>query len=59
MKHLADISARPSFKAALARRNNEALPENFGGQVAVVLEEAKYHRGPGGQMKGWGVKWLP
>jgi hypothetical protein len=56
---VADLIAHPSFKAALARRNNEALPDNFGGRIAAVLEETKYHRSPQGQIQGWGTKWLP
>jgi hypothetical protein len=56
---LADIIAHPSYKAALARRNNEAPPSNFGGQIAQLLETSKYYRSPSGQIIGWGVKWLP
>lgn len=56
---LADLVAHPSFKAALARRNGEALPQNFGGQIAVILENAKYDRSPSGRVDGWGRKWLP
>jgi hypothetical protein len=56
---LADIIAHPSFRAALARRNNEALLANFGGQIAQILEDQKYYRSPTGRFIGWGVKWLP
>jgi hypothetical protein len=56
---VADLIAHPSFKAVLARRNNESLPENFGGRIATILEEVKYRRGPQGQIQGWGTKWLP
>jgi hypothetical protein len=56
---LADLIAHPSFRATLARRQNQALPSNFGGQIAQLLEESKYHRDPRGKIYGWGRKWLP
>ena len=56
---IADMIAHPSFKGALARRNNEALPNNFGGRIASILEESKYYRSPRGTIDGWGRKWLP
>lgn len=56
---LADLIAHPSYRATLARRNNQALALNFGGQIAEVLEESKYSRSPTGKIDGWGRKWLP
>jgi hypothetical protein len=56
---VADLIAHPSYKAALARRNREALPRNFGGQIAAILEQSKYRRSPSGTIDGWGRKWLP
>jgi len=56
---LADILAYPSFRATLARHNNEKLPDNFGGLIAKILERSKYYRSPLGQIQGWGQKWLP
>ncbi len=56
---LADLIASPSFRAALARRNNQPLPADFGGQIAQILEATKLHRSPAGQINGWGRKWLP
>lgn len=56
---IADLIAHPSFRATLARRENQALPTNFGGQIAHILENSKYDRGPRGQIDGWGRKWLP
>jgi hypothetical protein len=56
---LADILAYPSYRATLARHNNEKLPDNFGGLIAEILEESKYSRSPRGQIQGWGQKWLP
>jgi hypothetical protein len=56
---LADIIAHPSFKLALARRNNEATPKNFGGQIGQVLLDGKYYCSASGKIDGWGIKWLP
>ncbi|MBI5446414.1 MAG: DUF3800 domain-containing protein [Deltaproteobacteria bacterium] len=56
---LADLLAHPSFRATLARRHRQPLPENFGGEIAKVLEEAKYNRSRDGRIEGWGRKWLP
>lgn len=57
---LADLIAHPSFKAMQARREKKALPHNFGGQIATILETDKYHRNPSdGRIDGWGRKWLP
>lgn len=56
---VADLIAHPSYKAALARRNNQALPDNFGGRIATILEHQKYDRDERGKIEGWGWKWLP
>lgn len=56
---LADLIAHPSFRAVLARQQNQSLAVNFGGQIARILEETKYDRGPGAKLRGWGQKWLP
>ena len=56
---IADVIAHPSFRTALARRNKEMPPQNFGGQIAQILEDQKYYRSPTGHFVGWGVKWLP
>ncbi len=56
---LADLIAYPSYRASLARHNREALPVNFGGQIATILEISKYNRSPQGKIDGWGRKWLP
>lgn len=56
---LADLIAHPSYRGALARRQNQPLPGNFGGKIAALLETEKYHRSPSGKILGWGVKWLP
>ena len=56
---LADLIAHPSFRASLARHSREALADNFGGQIAAILEASKYNRSPQGKIDGWGRKWLP
>lgn len=56
---IADLIAHPSYRATLARRNGQALPTNFGGEVARILEESKYNRNTRGKIDGWGRKWLP
>jgi hypothetical protein len=56
---LADIIAHPSFRATVKRHSREALPDNFGGKIAGILEKSKYHRSPEGKINGWGRKWLP
>lgn len=56
---IADLIAHPSYKATLARHLRQELPENFGGQIAQILEEQKYYRNNRGKIDGWGRKWLP
>ena len=56
---LADLIAHPSYRVALTRRNREALPDNFGGQIGQILLDSKYDRSPSGRIDGWGIKWLP
>ena len=56
---LADLLAHPGYKTALARRNREALPGNFGGQIGQILLDSKYDRNQAGKIDGWGIKWLP
>lgn len=56
---LVDLLAHASFKATLAHHNNEPLPQNFGGQIAQILETQKYNRSLTGRIDGWGTKWLP
>ncbi len=56
---LADIIAHPSYKVALARRNNDAIPRNFGGEIGQILLSEKYYQSPSGKIDGWGIKWLP
>ena len=55
----ADLVAHPSFKATLARKNRQSLPSNYGGRIALILENKKYYRSPSGRIEGWGRKWLP
>ncbi len=56
---LADLLAHPSFRATFARHQNDPLSDNFGGQIARILEDSKYDRSPRGRIEGWGRKWLP
>jgi Protein of unknown function (DUF3800) len=56
---LADLVAHPSFVATKVRHEGGALPANFGGEVAQVLEASKYRRSWSGRVDGWGRKWLP
>lgn len=56
---LADLIAHPSFIATKARRERRDLPDNFGGEVAQLLEASKYRRSFQGRIDGYGRKWLP
>lgn len=61
---LADLIAHPSHKATLARHQGLGLPDNFGGQIAEILEQSKYHRKTKGSqiisdIMGYGRKVLP
>jgi hypothetical protein len=56
---IADLVAHPSFRSTLARRENQPLPDNFGGRIARLLEDSKYDRSPVGVIEEWGRKWLP
>lgn len=55
----ADLIAYPSFKATLLRQGNAALPQDFSGKIAAILEAGKYRCSPTGKIDGWGRKWLP
>jgi hypothetical protein len=54
----ADLIAHPSFVATKARHERVALPANYGGRVAQVLENSKYRRSWNGRIDGYGRKWL-
>jgi uncharacterized protein DUF3800 len=54
---LADLIAHPSLRCMMARRSRQALPDNFGGRIAKILESQKYDRSSTGSL--WGCKWLP
>ena len=56
---LADLTAHPSFKFILCRRQKTAQPTTFGAQIAQILVDRKYLRSPSGTLEGWGCKWLP
>ncbi len=56
---LADLIAHPSFRGALARKEHRSSPNIFGGKIEYILETSKYVRSYGGQIDGYGRKWLP
>jgi len=56
---LADLTAHPSFRFILCRRQKTAQPKTFGAQIAQILVDQKYLRKPSGKLEGWGCKWLP
>jgi hypothetical protein len=56
---LADLVAHASFRAVLARAQNQALPDTFGGRIARILEASKCDRSASGRLDGWGRKMLP
>lgn len=56
---LADLLAYPSFKSTLLRHQGQALPNDFTGKIAAILEATKYVRSLTGAIDGWGRKWLP
>jgi hypothetical protein len=53
------VIAHPSFIATKARHEGAQLPDNFGGQIAAILEASKYRRSWLGKINGYGRKWLP
>ena len=56
---LADVLAHPSLIATAARVAGHELPDNFGGQVGLILENAKYRRSAEGRIWGRGRVWIP
>lgn len=56
---LADLVAHPAWISALAKENIRPVPNNFGTQIAAILDRDKYLRSPQGRIAGWGCKWLP
>jgi len=57
---LADVLAHPSLIATAERVAGHDLPDNFGGQVAAILEKSKYRRrGNDGFIWGRGRVWIP
>ena len=56
---LADIVAHPSYKRMLAANGGPPVADNFGRQIAAILEQSKYRRSAAGNVEGRGCKWLP
>lgn len=51
---ISDLIAYPSYRATLCRRQHIPLPDDMNGKVATIVENAKYDRGTGGGIDGWG-----
>lgn len=56
---IADILAHPAHRALKFLHLGETLPDDFGAQIARVLERRSYDRSPAGKIEGYGRKWLP
>jgi hypothetical protein len=57
---LCDLIAHPSFRAMRRTREGRAVPNDYGGKIAKILESKKLARHPvSGMIDGWGRKWLP
>lgn len=56
---LADILAHPAHRALKFHQLGETLPDDFGAQLARVLERRSYDRSASGNIEGYGRKWLP
>jgi hypothetical protein len=56
---VSDLIAHPSCIYARRAFLDEPGAENFGSKIADLLVRLKYHRGHVGQIKGYGLKWLP
>jgi Protein of unknown function (DUF3800) len=55
---LADLIAYPSYRAVLAARRNQRMPDDFNSRMVGAFRD-KYRRGANGQVWGRGQKWLP
>lgn len=57
---IADLLAHPSARHMRFAKNGEAMPNDFGAQIAQILVDRRYARNPQThQIDGWGTKWLP
>lgn len=56
---LVDLIASPCHNMMLAKKRLGQPPERFSAQLVDVLEKHKYRRSSGGQVAGYGQKWLP
>jgi hypothetical protein len=55
----ADVLAAPCLKWAQCNHTGTALPSDFGGSVALLMEKDKFDRDRQGRIPGYGTKWLP
>lgn len=55
---LADLLAHPSYRSMKMEQEGKTLPDDFGGKIAQILIDSKYHRGRYGKIDGYGRKWL-
>lgn len=55
---LADLVAHPSFRAMRLAREGVPQKDDFGAEIAKLLEDEKYRRHRG-RIDGYGRKWLP
>lgn len=58
---IADAIAHPIFRDMKHRAEGVSRPQDFGGQIASLMEADKIRRGPSPKraLKGYGLKWLP
>jgi len=55
----ADLLAHPLYKYMIAEHERTVHMDNFGTKICDILKEKKIRKSPSGDMKGWGLKWLP
>lgn len=56
---IADLIAHPSCLQARAIFNGENFKNGFGAKICAILDKDKYYRSHKGEVKGYGLKWLP
>lgn len=57
---IADLIANPACRDLICERTSVPMTARFGKKVAEILKQSKYLRNPnGGEVYGWGTKWLP
>jgi hypothetical protein len=56
---IADMIAYPSYKRIIYQKGHTEKIGRLSSQIAELLEENKYYRGPNNRLWGYGKKWLP